>query len=283
MDANYKIGRITLARLKRFFKYRAQFAFAPVGRLPDLVIVGAMKGGTTSLYAYLCQHPDVHGSIKKEVHYFNRHFSRGESWYRRHFTRRRGGIVLEGTPDYIYHKHSLDRLRVTLPAARIVVVLRNPVTRAYSHYHHSTRKGTERRTFEEGVRADLDWFRKGEVLGDDSWQSNDHSYVRRGIYAPQVQRILDAYGESALILRSEDLFKNPLAVTNQVLRFVGLTALEQLYDVEPKTAGRYDRTVPMRNELEEFFAPHNKQLYRLLGVNAWWPRTCAESPVRKTA
>jgi hypothetical protein len=68
-----------------------------------------------------------------------------------------------------------------------------------------------------------------------------------------------------------------------VLRFVGLSALEQLCDVEPKTAGRYDRTVPMRSELEEFFAPHNEALYRLLGLNAWWPRTCAESPAHKAA
>lgn len=283
MDANYKVGRITLARLGRYLKYRVQFALAPIGRLPDVVIVGAMKGGTTSLFAYLCQHPEVHGSIIKEVHYFNRNFRRGESWYRRHFTRRPGGVVLEGTPDYMFHTTSFERLQMALPNARIVVVLRNPVTRAYSHYHHSRVKGTERRSFEEGVRADLDWLKHRGVLGDDSWESNDHSYVRRGLYAPQVRRIVDAYGDAALVLRSEDLFADPLAITNQVLRFMGLSELPTLSDVEPKTAGRYDRTVPLRRELEAFFAPHNEELYQLLRVDPWWPQSPVAAPVDERA
>jgi hypothetical protein len=272
MDASYKVGRITLPRLGRYLRYRALHMFAPIGRLPDVVIVGAMKGGTTSLFAYLCQHPEVHGSIKKEVHYFDRNFCRGEAWYRRHFTRRHDGLVLEGTPDYMFHKSSFERLQEMLPKARIIVLLRNPATRAYSHYHHMRVKTTETRSFEEAVRTDFEWYRERGVLGDDTWQSNDHSYVRRGIYAPQVRRILNAYAESALILRSEDLFADPLVITNRVLRFVGLTELRELTDVEPKTAGTYQRTIPMRQELEEFFSPHNDELYQLLQVNDWWPR-----------
>jgi hypothetical protein len=271
MDASYRIGRITLARLGRYIGYRARLAVVRPGRLPDVVIVGAMKAGTTSLFAYLCQHAEVHGSIKKEVHYFDRNFRRGELWYRRHFPVRPGGVVLEGTPDYMFHRSSFERLRSTLPDAKIIVLLRNPVTRAYSHYHHSKTKGTESRPFEDCVHADIAWFRKYGALGDDSWQSNDHSYVRRGIYGPQVRRILSAYGDSALIMRSEDLFADPLASTNRALRFMGLTELRELNDVEPKTAGRYTPRVPMRTYLEEFFAPHNDELYRLLQSNEWWP------------
>jgi hypothetical protein len=271
MDASYKIGRPTLARVGRQLAYLARHAVAPAGRTPDVVIIGTMKGGTTSLFSYLCQHPLVHGAIKKEVHYFDRHFSRGSRWYRKHFTRRNDGLVLEATPSYMFHAESLDRMHRALPLAKVIMVLREPVSRAYSHYHHSQRKGTERRTFQEAVRADLKWYRERGVLGDNSWQSTDHSYIRRGIYAPQVRRMLGAYGSGLVVLRSEDLFANPLSATNRVLSFIGLEPLSELSDVEPKTAGRYDRTIPMQAELQEFFLPHNQELYRLLQTEPWWP------------
>jgi hypothetical protein len=273
MDQRYRIGRMTPSRVGRQLKYLARHALAPAGRLPDVVIVGAMKGGTTSLFSYLAQHPEIHGSIRKEVHYFDRHFKRGNTWYRKHFTRRGDGVVLEATPDYMFHKSSLDRIRTVLPNAKLIIVLRDPVRRAYSHYHHSRTKGTESRTFQQSVRADLKWFRERGVLGDDSWESNDHSYIRRSIYAPQVCRIRDIYGSALLVLRSEDLFANPLSVTNQALGFIGLSSLGELSGVEPETAGRYDRAVPMHRELEEFFLPHNEALYQLLRVDPWWPRS----------
>jgi hypothetical protein len=251
--------------------------------MPDVVIVGTMKGGTTSLFSYLCQHPEIRGSIRKEVHYFDRHFKRGERWYRKHFTTRSDGIVLEATPDYMFHRSSLSRMRSVLPNVRVIMVLRNPVTRAYSHYHHSKLKGTESRTFEDAVRADLAWYRRRGALGDDSWESNDHSYVRRGIYTPQVRRTLDSYGTAVLVLRSEDLFADPLSVTNRVLQFIGLSHLSTLSDVEPKTAGRYKPAIPMRSELEDFFSPHNEELRRILRTDAWWTRTMETPPGGSTA
>jgi hypothetical protein len=270
MDARYKIGKITLERLSRHAKYLVHHALSPVGRMPDVVILGAMKGGTTSLFSYLCEHPEIHGSIRKEVHYFDRHFKRGSVWYRKHFPQASDGVVLEATPDYMFHRSSFDRIRVVLPHAKLIMVLRDPVKRAYSHYHHSRRKGTESRSFEEGVQRDIQWFRERGVPGDDSWQSNDHSYIRRGIYAPQVRRITEVYGNNVLVLRSEDLFAEPLAVTNQALDFIGLSKLRALLEVEPKTAGEYTPEIPMRQTLEEFFLPHNEELYQLLRVEPWW-------------
>jgi hypothetical protein len=166
-------------------------------------------------------------------------------------------------------------MREVLPNAKLIIVLRNPVTRAYSHYHHSKLKGTELRTFEAAVRADLSWFRERGALGEDSWQSNDHSYIRRGIYAPQVRRLMGVYGGAMLALQSEELFADPLSVTNRVLRFIGLSGLNGLSDIEPKTAGRYDPTIPLHAELDAFFLPYNEELYQLLQLDPWWP--CARS------
>jgi hypothetical protein len=177
----------------------------------------------------------------------------------------------------MFHRNSLDRMREVLPNAKLIIVLRNPVTRAYSHYHHSKLKGTELRTFEAAVRADLSWFRERGALGEDSWQSNDHSYIRRGIYAPQVRRLMGVYGGAMLALQSEELFADPLSVTNRVLRFIGLSDLNALSDIEPKTAGRYDPTIPLQAELQDFFLPHNEELYQLLQTDPWWPRVSRDA------
>ena len=111
-----------------------------------------MKGGTTSLFAYLCQHPELHGSFQKEVHFFDDSFSKGTTWYRKHFSQREDGVLIEATPEYMFLHASLERIQSTVPSAKIVCVLRHPVARAYSHYQHACRRGFFRNeSFEEAV------------------------------------------------------------------------------------------------------------------------------------
>jgi hypothetical protein len=130
-----------------------------VGGLPDFVIIGAHKCGTTSLYHSLTRHPHVEGAATKELEFFNRHFDKGIEWYRRCFPRPRWkdgrrSITGEATPYYLFHPHAAKRMAEVVPRARMIVLLRNPVDRAYSHYHHRTRLGRETRSFEEAIEAE---------------------------------------------------------------------------------------------------------------------------------
>ena len=130
-----------------------------VGALPDFFIIGAKKCGTTFLYHLLGQHPHVEAAKKKEIHYFDHHFSKGNDWYRSHFPpptwkEGRRSITGESSPYYLFHPHAARRMAGVVPRARLIVLLRNPVDRAYSHYHQEAGRGHEPLTFEEAIEAE---------------------------------------------------------------------------------------------------------------------------------
>ena len=131
-----------------------------IGALPDFVIIGAQRSGTGRLYGLLTRHPDVERASVKEVHYFDRpdNFRRGIEWYRRRFPARRRGsqrhITGEATPSYLVDPPVPERIAEAVPEVRLIVLLRDPVARAYSHFHMAYRKGNETRSFEEAVEEE---------------------------------------------------------------------------------------------------------------------------------
>lgn len=262
------LGEKVAGRAKRFWRE----ATSPLRRLPDVVIIGAQKGGTTSLYRYLCQHPDVYGADTKEVHYFDNNYNRNPLWYRSKFDFYGDGIAIEATPKYLFDEPSLWRMSVLLPDVKVIAVLREPVARAYSHYMHVRRGmgrwGTDHRSFEEAVRADIRFARERRILGRNEYFDIYHSYVRRGMYAPQVKRYLDVYGDDLIVLKSEELFQNTNKVVNSIFAEIGLRS----YKVKDSAykEGKYDKEIPIREELEKFFAPVNDKLYEIIGVSDWW-------------
>src|SRR5690606_21536211 len=103
--------------------------------LPNVLIVGAKRAGTSSMYKYLCMHPDVYGSVRKEVEFFSQHYHRGISWYRAHWPifpirARASQVYFEASPNYLFHPLAAERAKRLVPGAKIIVLLRNPVDRA---------------------------------------------------------------------------------------------------------------------------------------------------------
>jgi hypothetical protein len=232
-----------------------------VGKLPDFVVIGAQKCGTTFFYSLLTGHPNVDQAAVKEVHYFDKqkNFSKGIEWYRRCFptpTREDGrrSITGEASPSYLISRHAPERLASAVPDARLIVLLRNPVDRAYSHYHMVVARGHERRSFEEAIE-----------------EAKACAYLRRGIYVDQLLRWREFFGdEQLLVLKSEDLFKRTQDSLKLVLGYLDLPRWEP--DLPPrKPKHRYDPMDPAtRRRLEEFFEPHNRRLYELLGRDFGW-------------
>src|SRR5919201_3141433 len=148
-------------------------ATAPLRPLPDFLIIGAQKAGTTALYAYLRWHPGITGPSWKEVSFFDRYYARGEAWYRGNMpsrprqwlAERRNGrppLVGEASPSYLFHPLAPERVANLLPRARLIAVLRNPVDRAFSHYQHELSLGREHLSFEEALDREDERLR-GEV------------------------------------------------------------------------------------------------------------------------
>jgi len=256
--------------------------------LPDFLIIGAQKAGTTSLASYLAAHPGVAPSKCKEVHFFDLNYEKGVDWYRSHFSiaagqglrsRLRGRRMQTGeaSPYYIFHPLAASRAFDLLPATRVIVLLRDPVDRAYSHYHHEIRLGAEALSFEDAIEAEDQRIAEEEqrLALDSSYISFNYqhfTYLKRGIYADQIRRWLRYYRpEQFLILSSERFFQDPALEYQRVLHFLGLPPWD-LPAYPAELVGTY-RPLPTatRKYLQEYFAPHNSALQRLL--NSVWPGT----------
>jgi hypothetical protein len=245
--------------------------------LPDAVILGAMKSGTSSLHNYLVQHPGVIEPLRKEVHYFDVHYDRGVDWYRTHFGRSgEPGLNLDSSPYYLFHPAVPARLNALLPQARLIVLLRDPVRRAYSHYWHVRKKGREALSFEDAIAAEPERLGNAqERLADGSLaHSREHqhfSYLARGRYAEQLDRWFAVIPrERFLVLRFEDLARDPLDVLNATLDFLSLSRATTV-SLEARNTRKYpplaETTVA---RLREYFEPHNRRLEVLLGRPMNW-------------
>jgi sulfotransferase family protein len=249
--------------------------------LPGLVIIGAQKGGTTSLFNYLVQHPDVRSPLTKEIHFFDLNYEQGPGWYRGRFPFRRqlrdGVLTLDASPYYLTYPLAPARAAQLLPDAKLVALLRNPVDRALSHYEHEVRGGRESLSFAEAIAREPDRLAGEEekLAHDPSYYSYAHhrySYLRRGIYVDQLQRWVEHFPRSQmLILQSEALFEHPHEVTQRVLDFLGLRPF-RLPRYGRFYPGAYDRDLPsgLRRTLADYFEPYNQALYRWLGEEYDW-------------
>jgi sulfotransferase family protein len=255
--------------------------------LPDFLIIGTQRGGTTSLYKYLVQHPNLSHALTKEIRFFDLNYHRGLPWYRSRFPshrrremseRRRGAklMVGEASPDYLFHPLAAARVAHDLPQARLIVLLRNPIDRAFSHYWHQFKRGQETLTFAAAIDGETDRL-AGEVdkiLADPSYVSYErhhHSYLARGIYVDQLAAWMELIPRDRfLIERSEDLFQDPRAVFRRVLEFLGLPD-HDLTEYETFNAFSSGEMEPaLRAKLVEYFRPHNQRLEAMLGRALGW-------------
>ncbi len=245
--------------------------------LPDFLIIGAQKAGTTALYTYLRRHPAITGPSWKEVSFFDRHYARGTRWYRGNLPLRpRGRLVGEASPGYLFHPLAPERVAALLPGVRLIAILRNPVERAYSHYQHEVALGREPLTFQDALAAEQERLH-GELermVSEPTYFSRawwDHTYVGRGLYAQQLERWLAVFSrDQLLVLTTDELAERSADAYARVLAFLG--APEHSLDDYPRV---FDRDYPpmaeeTRARLAEAFAEPNRRLAELLEADPDW-------------
>jgi hypothetical protein len=259
--------------------------------LPDFIIIGVQKGGTTSLYRYLIEHPSIAPIYIKEPHFFDIHFHKGQGWYRAHFptlaekyaaevVRKQKFITGEASPYYLLHPLAPKRVAQTLPHTKLIVLLRNPVDRAYSQYQHQRRQpGVEPLSFEEAIEREAERLAGEEekMLQNEKYASFNHrhySYLARGTYIEQLPRWMNMFPqEQFLILKSEDLFSNPGAIVARTLEFLNIPVSEEQQKkvYKPFNEARYEPMAPETHaRLVEHFKPLNARLYEFLGRDFGW-------------
>ena len=283
-------------------KWRLRFLNAGSRVWPDFLIIGASKSGTTSLWNYIVQHPNVIPNYKgkKEIQFFdqkaNKNFPQGSKkslrWYKAHFPTRddifkkrkelnsRNILVGEATPGYLFHPLAPPQIKDLMPNVKLIVLLRNPIQRAFSHYQHEFRSNQENLSFAEAVKAEPSRISGSyeKILSKKDFFCPEyyyHSYLERGKYYDQLMRWYNYFPKDKfLIIKSEEFFEHPETIYKNVLKFLDLPTFEKT-EFEKLNQSSYNipSTTCFENvvqELGKYYLKENQKLYKLLGVDFKW-------------
>jgi len=272
-----------LVKLHRFYC----FVTAPLHVLPDFYIIGTQKGGTSSLYDYLITHPSIEPCYTKEPSYFDRYFERGLHWYKVSFPFKlhkfikinffkKNFLTGEASVRYLDHPFAPQRIKEITPDAKFIILLRNPVDRAHSHYTMIQRRNSEPSSFEKAIEDEEQRITEpfNKMLNDSNYYSDiyfRHAYLHRGLYVDKIKRWMEVFPkEQFLIIQSEEFFKNPSKTYNDVLEFLGLPS-HDLKTYEPiRKQKKSILKKQTQQKLQNYFKPHNEKLYNFLGKKFDW-------------
>jgi len=277
-----------LARQFHNLQSSYRYATASARVLPNFIIIGAQKGGTTSLYEYLCEHHQILGAFSKEVHFFDYNYHLGMTWYLSNFpthwqieNRKRrlqkNVITGEATPYYMFHPTAPARIQDHLSDVKFIALLRNPVDRAFSHYQMMRRKGVETRKFEDALHQETQLLRQDlEVLEENEFSRAEahqrRSYLSRGIYINQLKQFDYAKQKDLLYIESsERFFLEPQVVYDEVVSFLGIDT-HLLKRPNPRNKGEYKQKIDpsLYEELSAYYEPYNQELFQYLGKTFEW-------------
>lgn len=246
----------------------------PTKRKVDFVICGTQKGGTTALNTYLEEHSEICMADRKEVHFFDNeaNFSDNKvdySKYHNTFSPKKSHILLgEATPIYMYWNNSPKRIWEYNPNMKLIVVLRNPIERAYSHWNMERSRNADKLSFWEAITTEKERCRETLPL-----QHRIYSYIDRGFYLQQLTRLWDFFPKDrVLIIKNGDLKQHPEATLNQVSKFLELSPFENVVaknvHSRPYVSSISDKE---REFLRSIFKPEIKKLEAALDwdCSAW--------------
>lgn len=274
--------RVRLIAKRSLFK--GQLISSQFRALPEFVIIGAQKSGTSSLYNYLSQHSQIQHPLvhKKEVHFFDGgldpkkdSYRNGIRWYRAHFPLEKGKnneriICGEASPLYLFNPLVPNRMKESIPNTKLIVILRDPVERAISHYFHNKRHGLENLSFEEAImKEEKRVFPAFNNNNFKDFRYIHYSYKMRGQYAEQINRYLKLFPRrNIFITKSSDFFRDPRLKLSHIFDFLGILDESSKLDVTPKNIGKNKHKIDknMEKYLKSYFYLYNEELYKLIGI-----------------
>lgn len=269
--------RRRVIHLEQDLRAWARVARGQLGPLPSFLLLGVQKGGSTSFWDHLQRLPEMNPHLPKEMLFFNRYAPRRPlSWYRARFWEPSAPHALQGdgTLTYLPSLHAPARAHRVVPDAKLVVLLRDPVERAISHYKHDVRRGEQPRPLMDVLREEQAELEAGASILFDHPRGRPPrlSYLRRGLYEHQLNNWLQHYRPEQLhIILSEDYFAHPVDEMSRFLDFLGGE-----YSATPPAVRSGERakavldTREARALLSEFFAAPNEQLAQRLGKPGLW-------------
>tara|TARA_Y100000310_G_scaffold80127_1_gene76799 strand:+ start:3268 stop:4095 length:828 start_codon:yes stop_codon:yes gene_type:complete len=245
--------------------------------LPNFLIIGCVRCGTTSLYYDICQHPSVEKAAYDEVGFFDDNFHLGLNWYRSIFPTKKKmeeirndtgfSITGEDTPFYIWNDDAVKRIAQLLPKIKLIVILRNPIDRAYSNYYLGVREGTEKRSFKDAIMMDMDYINQQKLENIDYKKS----YIAKGLYSEQLKKWFKVFNKKQIcIVSTEKFLENPNEILEKIFKFLELPCFS-INKFEKRKASSYPQMDEnIRKKLNDYFITHNEELYEMIGEKYDW-------------
>ena len=267
-----------------FFRRNIFGITGPLRVLPDFIIIGSMKCGTTSLYYDICEHPCASPAAYDEIGFFDSNFHLGLNWYRSMFPtkrriediRRKEGVAITGedTPFYFWNPVAAKRIQKLLPNIKLITILRNPIDRAYSEYQDLVSSESNSPSFETFIENEINTRRKdSSLITEENFEifNQKNSYLLKGVYVDQLKIWAGLFPkEQIFTLSTENLNSEPITALESVFQYLNLPD----YKIKNTRRQKQKKYVPMNSQtrkiLIEFFKPHNERLFKFIGKKFDW-------------
>ena len=269
----------------QFFKRHIFAISGPIRSLPDFIIIGTARSGTTSLYYNICQHPCVLPAAYDELGFFDSNFHLGLNWYRSLFPtlfskwivkhNKKFAITGEDTPFYIWNPIVAKRILKILPNVKLIILFRNPVDRAYSNYHLGVRAGSENLSFEDAIQVELNRLNSTEIESENELEryTTPRSYIAKGFYANQLKIWLKLFKNEQLFIISTDDFEcKPQETLDKIYDFLQIPK-NHIVNLEKHKVASYPKMkTDTRKFLIDFYKKHNAELFSMIGQEFDWDK-----------
>ena len=246
--------------------------------LPDFIIVGTVRSGSTSLYYNICQHPSVLSADQDEIGFFDSNYHLGINWYRSMFPTRKQmesikketgfAITGEDTPFYFWKDEAAKRIYEMNKNLKIIIICRNPVDRAYSNYNLSVREKTEKLTFEEAIDKEIDF------LDNHSFRESidqRRSYLAKGIYEKQIKIWFKLFSKEQIhIVSTEEMEKEPEKTLQKIFKFLKIPE-HVIKNPQKQKAAKYEKmNDETRRKLLDFYEQPNEKFFKIIQKRFDW-------------
>ena len=264
----------------RYFKRGVSGITASSRVLPDFIIIGTVRSGSTSLYYNICEHPSVLEAAYDEIGYFDSNYHLGENWYRSMFPTQKMmnkiredtgySITGEDTPFYFWKKEVAERILSDMPETKLIVILRNPVDRAYSNYNLAVRENNKKLTFEEAIGEEIEFLSKNSFR---ETVDRFRSYLTKGMYVNQIKPWLDIFSREQLHFLSTEQMKNePCETLDLVFKFLSIPSYDIKNLQERKLANYKQMNENTREQLIKYYKSYNEEFFKIINQKFEWDK-----------
>ena len=266
------------ASYHRYFKRGFSGITASTRVLPNFIIIGTVRSGSTSLYYNICEHPSVIPAAYDEIGFFDSNFHLGINWYRSMFPTQKNmdelqkntqyAITGEDTPFYFWKNEVVERISRTIPNSKFIIIFRNPVDRAYSNYNLAVRTGNEELSFENAIEEEIEFIRNHTFR-----ESVDRrrSYLAKGIYAEQLEIWKNIFPENQIhIICMEDMEKDPQNELLKIFQFLKIPKYKIKNPQKQKMVKYVKMDANTRRKLLDYYKPYNEKLFNIIQKKFEW-------------